>query len=515
MLIVYQDFRSSDGLYALVKERYPDVVMKGRDLFDASLFRDPTSTAVFYTFISGLKRSIDAAKPSPTHHFIKTLDLKKKLLRSYTQNIDGMEAQVGLLGSSCQEARSDVKGNTKLRVKNVRNVQLHGDIHRVRCMACSAEYPCTNEHLAAFEMGNAPDCPECLSRCLCHITHPILMIDTDSPFTAEARVARSARATRVGSLRPAIVLYDENHPFGDEIGAIHTADLARKPDMLIIMGTSLKVHGLKKLVKDFARTTHSCATSGSRKPFKVLFVNKTPPGAEWSDIIDYHISGETDQWSNRVIEDWKKMRPADWETQQTLIADDAGTSLVGRGLKTVKSSAKSATKLRKPLSERQNIGPIPSESPRRSTARETKPVPPLSPSKRRQMSSHYGDLESSPSKRRTTSEYHNVMPASERRMLFTEKTNRKVVPGVRDVVKSKMDFSLCDLSMRDVKGTDMSKMDISLLELSMIDVECPVEEIPPPKTRGKARSKVLDEKKQMVARRVTSQKKKALRTGAR
>jgi len=139
--------------------------MKGRDLFDAALFRDPTSTAVFYTFIAGLKRSIDAAKPAPTHHFIKTLDSKKKLLRSYTQNIDGLEAQVGLLGSASQEAKSSGKGKTKIRTKDVRNVQLHGDIHRVRCMACSAEYPCAEEHLAFFENGSAPDCPECLTRC--------------------------------------------------------------------------------------------------------------------------------------------------------------------------------------------------------------------------------------------------------------------------------------------------------------------------------------------------------------
>lgn len=148
-----------------MKEQYPDVVMKGRDLFDASLFRDATSTAVFYTFISGLKRSIDAAKPSPTHHFIKVLDAKKRLLRSYTQNIDGLEARVGLLGSSSQEAKSIKKGKAKIRTKDVRNVQLHGDIHRVRCIACSAEYPCSDEHLTFFEKGTTPDCPECLSRC--------------------------------------------------------------------------------------------------------------------------------------------------------------------------------------------------------------------------------------------------------------------------------------------------------------------------------------------------------------
>lgn len=133
-------------------------------MFDASLFRDATSTSVFYTFISKLKQSIDAASPTPTHCFIKTLDAKKKLLRSYTQNIDGLEAKAGLLGSSSQEAKSTGKGIFKLRTRDVRNVQLHGDIHRVRCMSCSAEYPCTATHLKMFNNGIPPDCPECLSR---------------------------------------------------------------------------------------------------------------------------------------------------------------------------------------------------------------------------------------------------------------------------------------------------------------------------------------------------------------
>jgi NAD-dependent histone deacetylase SIR2 len=164
---VKQDFRSSDGLYALVKQQYPDIVLKGRDLFDASLFRDSTSTAVFYTFISQLKQSIDSASPTPTHHFIKTLDIKKKLLRSYTQNIDGLEAKAGLLGTSSQEAKTNGKGKYKINTKVARNVQLHGDIHRVRCMSCSAEYSCTKEHLRIFAEGMPPDCPECLARCEC------------------------------------------------------------------------------------------------------------------------------------------------------------------------------------------------------------------------------------------------------------------------------------------------------------------------------------------------------------
>jgi NAD+-dependent protein deacetylase SIR2 len=112
---------------------------------------------------------------------------------------------------------------------------------------------------------------------------------------------------------------------------IQTADLTRKPDLLIIMGTSLKVHGLKKLVKEFAKSVHASAppehslatspkvtTSKNSMKGKVIFINKTPPSSEWNGIIDYHVEGETDAWVARVLEDWKRMRPHDWEVQTTL-----------------------------------------------------------------------------------------------------------------------------------------------------------------------------------------------------
>ncbi|KAJ7293119.1 DHS-like NAD/FAD-binding domain-containing protein [Mycena rebaudengoi] len=413
------DFRSSDGLYALVKEKYPDVVMKGRDLFDASLFRDPTSTSVFYTFISKLKQSIDAAEPGPTHHFLQLLDTKKKLLRSYTQNIDGFEAKAGLLGSASHEAKSNNKGKSKIRTKDVRNVQLHGDIHRVRCRSCSAEYPCTPEYTSMFNEGHAPDCPECLQRC-------------------EARVARSARSIKVGTLRPAIVLYDEPHPLGDDIGTIQSADVARNPDMLIIMGTSLKVHGLKKLVKDFAKTVHATGSSSPSKAKKwvgkVIFVNKTAPAAEWAGIIDYHVVGETDEWVGKVVEDWKRMRPADWEVQQTLMANDGDVSMNGnfKVVATTKSKTKEPKKKIRMVDE-ENVPPSPvamilSTPAAASSLAIAVSTPPLSPSKRGQANSHYG-VESSPSKRRTISPVKKGLEDTARGLLFS-----KSIIGAMDVV---------------------------------------------------------------------------------
>ena len=225
------------------------------------------------------------------------------------------------------------------------------------------------------------------------------------------------------------------------------------------MGTSLKVHGLRKLIKDFAKTVHS--SSSSKKPCKVIFVNKTPPSSEWSDIIDYHICGETDVWTTKVINDWKKMKPADWEVQQTLLAGDGDKSM-NSGLKVVKSVAVPA-KGRKAAEVIENVAPNPEHE---TSVNSCIPNPRLSPGKCRLESSHYDDVESYPSKRNQ----QHIMPNAEQELLFAETTNQ---PAFRqpetDLFKS--ETSICDSSMRDVSDSQSSKMDISICDLSMRDVE--------------------------------------------
>ena len=249
-------------------------------------------------------------------------------------------------------------------------------------------------------------------------------------------MARSARALKIGTLRPCIVLYDEPHPLGEEIGAIETADLAKRPDMLIIMGTSLKVHGLKKLVKEFAHVVHEQAAGGSGG--RVVFVNKTPPASEWANVIDFHVACETDVWTAKVIEDWKKARPQDWEVQKTLDAESTNgqhgsfkvvkphagpskgmlcrffflfhyfdTHVRRKGGKSRKDSKKDPNAENKPPVVSTNL------------PRATSPTPPLSPSKRNTHASHYDNIESSPSKRRSPV-LRPSMPSNERGMLFTK-----------------------------------------------------------------------------------------------
>lgn len=298
------DFRSEGGLYSLVKNKYPDAFFTGKDLFSAGTFANPRSTSIFYTFIAELFHCCASAQPTRTHHFIRKLEQKGKLLRNYTQNIDGFERRMGL------ESGGRGKG---LKKKGTRNVELHGDLGRVRCVLCFSDFEACDEWVEMFREGEAPDCPACWKRC-------------------ESRINRSARATSVGRLRPSIVLYDEPHPLGDDIGQLAAYDVSRRPDLLLIMGTSLKVHGLKRLVKDFAKVVH-----GGKKRGLVVFVNATPPSKEWEGIIDVYIEGETDKWVEKVEEEWRRVKPGDWEVQTTL--DSEVVSVV----KTAKPKGKAKT----------------------------------------------------------------------------------------------------------------------------------------------------------------------------
>lgn len=289
------DFRSSDGLYNLVKDKYPDTFLKGRELFDASLFRDPDSTALFYTFLAELRRAIHKVEgATPTHDFFKTLKDKGKLLRVYTQNIDGLESRTGLEIVDLRSKKS--KGDV---------VQLHGNLEKVRCCICCRAFEHTEVYGNSFGEGKAPDCPACYERC-------------------NERKKNGKRSLKIGTLRPDIVLYNETHGQGEVIGDMQARDLSRRPDLLLIMGTSLKVHGLRRTVKEFAKAVHATrvvARNVSGETFgKVILINKTDVAStkEWEGVIDYHVAGETDVWVESFMKIWKSRRAGLFETQTTL-----------------------------------------------------------------------------------------------------------------------------------------------------------------------------------------------------
>ena len=283
---------------------------RGKDCFDSMIWRDPSSTAVFYKFIASLRKTIhdDVRNASTTHRFIRTIRDQKRLVRCYTQNIDGLEEREGL---SVDLTRG--KGNrarfTKKMMDRPRSspstilgqraaggcevVQLHGDLVQLRCTLC--QQTCkwnTTLHDQHLLNGRAPRCDSC---------------DT----TSMLRQVQGKRGTRVGSLRPNVVLYGEEHPSADVVGDITTHDLSLSPDMLIILGTSLHVHGLKTLVREFARSVHNRPKTRG----KVVFVNLTKPAESmWKDTIDYWVGMDCDSW----VEKMRKCRPDMWQVQGQL-----------------------------------------------------------------------------------------------------------------------------------------------------------------------------------------------------
>jgi NAD-dependent histone deacetylase SIR2 len=208
-----------------------------------------------------------------------------KLLRCYTQNIDGIETTEGLA----------------IGGKEGQVCQLHGDIHTLRCDYCSGIQEYTTEWMEMLLDGEAPDCPDCIAKC---IPFPTLLM------TASKREAMGKRSLKIGTLLPNIVLYNDPtpHPSTTTTATVISADKLRKPDLMLIFGTSLKVHGIKKLVKDFAKTVH--ANKGL-----VIFINKGQlPKSEWSSVVDYWVEGDCDAW----VHDLKSRIPHLWMKQQVL-----------------------------------------------------------------------------------------------------------------------------------------------------------------------------------------------------
>jgi hypothetical protein len=104
----------------------------------------------------------------------------------------------------------------------------------------------------------------------------------------ERRVANGKRTISVGMLRPDIVLYGEHHKqgieiimVGESIAEFQNKDVKKKPDLVLVLGTSLKIPGLKNLLKSFSNAL-------------VLFLNLTAPPRDMEPFIDYHLQGECD-----------------------------------------------------------------------------------------------------------------------------------------------------------------------------------------------------------------------------
>jgi NAD-dependent SIR2 family protein deacetylase len=127
----------------------------GKQVFQVESLSSSIARAEWYGAISRIKLNIiDGSEPSAAHWFIRTLDLKQKLRRLYSQNIDGLEIATGMV-----DARAVRKEGFKGGV-----VLLHGNIHVLRCERCCFRASWNTSTTKSLSVGVAPPCPDCQSR---------------------------------------------------------------------------------------------------------------------------------------------------------------------------------------------------------------------------------------------------------------------------------------------------------------------------------------------------------------
>ncbi|OTB03826.1 hypothetical protein M426DRAFT_59567, partial [Hypoxylon sp. CI-4A] len=339
-----EDTQNSLGLLSSQPSSSSIRNMKGRDLFDCNIWADPLKTSVFYRFATTLRQKIREVEPTATHRFIAQLRDVGKLARVYTQNIDEIEKKIGLstdlksgagnrrrksakqqildVEQDCKENAestkaeedpskvdtaqasqasqvSEVSGRIGTRSvlapdRGVECVFLHGSLHSLRCFLCGKLCDWDEDGRESCTMsGEQPECPHCAG-------------------ATAARQEKGKRALGVGKLRPDIVLYGEEHPQSDLISPIVQHDLSASPDLLLILGTSLRVHGLKVMVREFAKAVHN-------KGGMVVFINLTKPSeSAWGDIIDYWIEWDCDAW----VDDLKDRKPHLWLSPDEILESE-------------------------------------------------------------------------------------------------------------------------------------------------------------------------------------------------
>ena len=215
------DFRSANGLYATMDPDSLTATQTERDLIrmDPSIALDNRlflqnqlpCLEVNRQFLLGTKDQV--WKATLAHRFVELLHRKtNKLIRLYTQNIDGLEDQ-------CNDLPRD------------KIVNVHGSMDQAECGMCRSEVDfetfCTNvRHKIKDITGTDPTAPAASSYIECPICG-------------------------YNALRPAIVLFKQNLP--QRFFELASNDV-ENADLLLILGTSLRVAPANSLIYRVPRT---------------------------------------------------------------------------------------------------------------------------------------------------------------------------------------------------------------------------------------------------------------------
>ncbi|KAL4920223.1 hypothetical protein BDW62DRAFT_209088 [Aspergillus aurantiobrunneus] len=215
------DFRSKDtGLYSQLEHLG---LSDPQEVFDIHVFREDPS--IFYSIAKDILPT--ERKYSPTHGFIRLLQDKGKLLTNYTQNIDNIEANAGVLPENI--------------------VQCHGSFAKATCVKC--RYKVSGDEIYdEIKKGVVPECTQCRKQIAedalkpqgqkrkrnSNGAHKDRKNDGDDSSDEE-----DYEIPTPGVMKPDITFFGEDLP--DEFGHRLLHHDRDKVDLVIVIGTSLKV----------------------------------------------------------------------------------------------------------------------------------------------------------------------------------------------------------------------------------------------------------------------------------
>jgi NAD-dependent histone deacetylase SIR2 len=253
------DFRSATGLFNTLKKEHK-LKSSGKDLFDASVYQDDTSTSTFHDMVRTLSHHTKSAQPTAFHHLLATLAQEGRLMRLYTQNVDGIDTSLPPLSTQVPLPKKGPWPKT---------VQVHGGLDYMVCSKCSTLAPFDAEQ---FNGPSPPPCPTC--------------VEND-----EIRQCADKRSHGIGRLRPRMVLYNEHNPDDESIGSCAAYDMRMRPDAVIVAGTTLKVPGVRRIAREM------CNIVRDRRDGVTVWLNNDPEpmGKDLEDKWDLVVKGPCDE----------------------------------------------------------------------------------------------------------------------------------------------------------------------------------------------------------------------------
>lgn len=288
------DFRSQDGIFNQLKEKTTqendDIsVSSGKDLFDFNfIYSSPKALTLFNNMIYDLHTKIKNTKNTDFHNFLNNLAKKKTLKRCYTQNVDGFESHLNNL--KIKHPISEKRGEWP----NV--IQLHGSINHLHCIKCRKIFDIEGKHFlppAGKEDEKEIQLSDLLPNC------------SECEEAESIRNVIGKRSQGVGKLRSNIILYNEEHPESEGIGRVVEADILSSCDLLIICGTTLKIPGVKRIVKEFSKSIE-CKKDENGNGGAIIWMGNELPNqgiVDHVEFIDLVVLGDCQKFA-KMTEPW-------------------------------------------------------------------------------------------------------------------------------------------------------------------------------------------------------------------